>query len=180
MKVTIPLLVLTLGIFTIKPMLQEELPNDFLKAELTELKRYMVYKDSLNIDVSKVPVAWHIDHSLITINEVYKVMDTSKVENYKRRFNIGRAIMFTLNKIPRGRAESPEQVKPATIIIADSMYLHLKQAEYHVGLIDELPRKAHFRHPYVGTLNKKQAKRFLKIHTNHHLSIIRDILKTNK
>ena len=107
-------------------------------------------------------------------------MYTSKVENYKRRFNIGRAIMFTLNKIPRGKAESPKQVKPATIIIADSMYLHLKQAEYHAGLIDELPKKAHFRHPYVGTLNKKQAKRFLKIHTNHHLSIIRDILKTNK
>lgn len=177
MKVIISLLVLILGVFTIKPMLQEQLHNDFLKVELTELKSYMVYKDSLNTDVSKVPVAWHLDHSFITINEVYKVMDTSKAENYRRRFNVGRAIMFTLNKIPRGRAESPEQVKPAAVIIPDSMYLHLKQAEIHVKMIDELPAKAHFKHPFVGTLNKKQAKRFLRIHTNHHLSIIRDILK---
>jgi len=180
MKVLSAILVLTLGVFTLKPMLQEELPSNFLKDELTELKSYMVYQDSINPQVSKVSVGWHLDHTLITINEVYKVVDTSSVENYKRRFNIGRAIMFTMNKIPRGRAKSPDQVRPAEISIGDSIISHLKQAKSYVKQIDSLPKKAHFKHPFVGTLNKKQAKRFLKIHTNHHLKIIRDILKRDE
>ena len=36
----------------------------------------------------------------------------------------------------------------------------------------------YFEHPYLGKLKKKDTIRFLEIHTNHHLKIIDDILKS--
>lgn len=170
-------IVLIISALSISPMIPQEEQDDFLIQELNEIERYITYRDSLNKDVSKVPVAWHLDHMLLTINEIYKVMDTSNVENYKSRFNMGRTMMFTFNKIPRGKAESPEQVRPPKIICTDSINIHLKQARIYLKLFDSLPPKAHFKHPYIGILKRKHAKKFLKIHTNHHLEIMRDILE---
>lgn len=155
-----------------KPNLQDA----FLNQEMNTLASYIAYRDSLNSEVSKVPVAWHLDHMLLTINGIYQVLDSSDSKNYKRRFNFGRAMMFTFNKIPRGRAESPAQVRPADSIHVDSIYRHFEMAEHNLKLLEKLPEKAHFTHPYIGMLNRDQTKRFLKIHTNHHLDIISDIL----
>ena len=41
----------------------------------------------------------------------------------------------------------------------------------------EILPKAHFRHPIFGTLTREQSRHFIQIHTEHHLKIIRDILK---
>lgn len=147
-----------------------------LSKQLKELESYIIYRDSLNIKVSEVPVAWHIDHAIITINKIHKALDTSNVNNYKKQFNFGRFMMFTMNKIPRGKAESPNIVRPEKIIITDSIFSHLNRAHQNIDRFKNLSKKAHFTHPYIGMLNKKQAKKFLLIHTEHHLKIIRDIL----
>ena len=43
----------------------------------------------------------------------------------------------------------------------------------------ELHANSNFKHPYFGVLNLKMTKRFLEIHTNHHLKIIKEILQSN-
>lgn len=169
--------VLFLIVSTVLFAYQKKESSSMLKDKLNEIESYIVYRDSLNKEVSKVPISWHLDHTLITINKIYKVMNASDIKKYKKRFNFSRTILFTLNKIPRGRAESPDSVRPSEIIVTDSIYAHLKNARENINLIDSLPQKAHFTHPYVGTLNRRQAKKFLKIHTEHHLKIVRDILK---
>ncbi|MEO0902674.1 MAG: hypothetical protein AAFY00_11940, partial [Bacteroidota bacterium] len=47
----------------------------------------------------------------------------------------------------------------------------------HAKMIEGLSEDAHFEHPNFDVINKGQTKRFLKIHTGHHLKIIKDILK---
>lgn len=158
-------------------MAKDKPEDNFLNDELIALENYIIHKDFKNTDVSKGTVGWHINHTLIAINEIYKVIDTSKGENYKRKFNFARFMMFTFNKIPKGRAKSPKQVKPAEIIITDSIYSHLEQAKKHINKLNKLSENSHFTHPYIGMLNKKQTKRFLKIHIQHHINIIKDILR---
>lgn len=164
------LVLVLISSFAMKPKIEP------LQNQLNTIESLIKYRDSISIEVSQVNVAWHLDHMLITINEIYKVMDTSKPENYTPRFNVGRTMMFTFNKIPRGRAQSPQQVRPPEIIVTDSIYKHLQQARKYIALLDSLPNKAHFIHPYIGVLNPKRTRKFLKIHTNHHLEIISDIL----
>jgi hypothetical protein len=42
---------------------------------------------------------------------------------------------------------------------------------------NDLEKNSFFIHPLFKQLNKKQTIKFLKLHTNHHFKIIKDILK---
>lgn len=159
-----------------KPRVLQEPKGTFLAEELAELEALLVYSDSINTKVSKASVGWQIDHSLLTISRIYQALDTSNSEEYKSKFNIGRSIMFTFNRIPRGRAEAPATVRPQPSPDLDSIKIHLNEAKQALSLIDSLNENAHFTHPLIGMLNRKDTKLFLKIHTNHHLKIIGDVL----
>ena len=156
---------------------KKECRSHFLKEELTEIEGYIAFRDSLNPAVSKVEVAWHLDHSLRTINEIHKAVKKSNPENYKGRINLGRTVLLLINKIPRGRAESPKIVTPPEVIHTDSLYGQLALARKNLVAYDSLPKKAFFEHPHLGIMDRKTSKKFLEIHTEHHLKIIRDILK---
>ena len=167
-------LILIVGI-ALKP--KKEMKANFLDSEFDQIEKNIAFRDILNKEVSKVSVAWHLDHTLLTINKIYDSLSVSNTANYKPKFNFGQLMMFSFNKIPRGRAQSPDVVSPPEIIVTDSIYLHLEEAKKNLKLLNSLPENANFTHPFIGQLNRKQTKRFLKIHTNHHLKIINDILK---
>lgn len=156
---------------------EKEYTGNFLKSEFTQIGDYLPLKDELNTEISNAPVAWHLDHVLLVINRVYQQMDTSDIAMFEDKFNFTRKLVFTFNSIPRGRGESPNSVRPKENVSVEEINKHLKKAKETMLLLDSLPEKAHFKHPVFGMLNRKDSKEFLKIHTNHHLEIIKDILK---
>ena len=178
MKIQLALPFLLIGIVILGPKFQNQNRGEvFLGNKLTELESYFKYRDSLDPNISQVPVAWHLDHSLRTINEIYRAMKKSNPKEYKGSIHLGRSMLLLTNRIPRGRAEAPKIVTPPDTISTDSLYLHLNEAWINLSTYDSLPKKAFFEHPYLGKLKKKTAKKFIEIHTEHHLKIIRDILK---
>lgn len=156
---------------------EKELNGNFLASEISKIEAYASSQDVVNEKVSRASVGWHLDHVLLVVNSIYKQLVASDPKLYKSKFNFTKTLVFTINGIPRGRGEAPNRVRPDENIGKKELLEHLKRAQELVGQFDSLPQKSYFAHPYFGMLDRKDAKKFVKIHTNHHLKIVKDILK---
>lgn len=149
---------------------------NFLEGELATLEGYFAEKDSVNTSISQADVAWHLDHILKTINTVSKDLIRSNPERYEPQFNVQRSLVHTLGIFPRGVAQAPQRVTPPNVVRLDSLRQELAMARENLNTISTLQEKAYFAHPVFDHMDRDQARRFLQIHTRHHLSIIQDIL----
>ena len=151
--------------------------NSDLKVKLDEVASYSNVRDTKNLEVSEAAVAWHMDHIFLVVNQVSKALEQSNESDYKTKFNMKRAYVFTFNRMPRGKATAPEAARPKDNIDLNTIQMHYEQALATVDNLSNLPEKKHFNHPVLGTLNRDKTIKFLAIHTEHHLKIIRDILE---
>jgi len=149
-----------------------------LTSLLNELENNISNYDKVNVTVSKASVGWHIEHTLLTTILIIETMGKSIPQDYQWKFNLSRTFVYTINKIPRGRAKSPKSVQPKGEIVADNLTNKIAIARAKVEALSRLERNHYFVHPYFGKLNVKPAIKFLKIHTRHHLHIIKDILQS--
>ena len=112
---------------------------------------------------------------LKVINGIYYSISQSDPDQYKPGFNFKRTIIFTIGRIPRGKGKSPKSVLPPEKIKTEDIVKQLNQARENLITINSLNKAQYFSHYIFGILNKEKTKRFLEIHTNHHLKIVRDI-----
>lgn len=148
-----------------------------LSAFINELETQLPNKSVVNDAVSKSSVCWQIDHSLIVINGVISQLQKSDPSDYKAEFNFKRWLIFTTNHIPRGKARAPKLVNPEVEATEQELIEKIILAKKNIETIDTLNRNQFFRHPFFSDLNVKQTKKFLTLHTFHHLKIIRDLVK---
>ena len=121
--------------------------------------------------------SWHLDHSLKVINAVVKNMEQSDPSLYKDNFSFVGKLLLAFNYFPRGKAKAPKHVKPPETILKEAIILQLDVAKKNVKEIENLNNNAYFKHPMFGNVNKARVFSFLKAHTNHHLKIVKSILK---
>ncbi|WP_264564585.1 DUF1569 domain-containing protein [Flavobacterium sp. N3904] len=151
-----------------------------LEEQLIDLESKIENQEIINPLVSKSSVGWHIEHSLLVMNLVIESIQKSNPENYKKTFNFNRILVFTLNKIPRGRVRAPKAVQPKDDLKTDSLKIHLEKAKSNLDKLSTLPANSYFEHPFMGNLNLKQTIKFVKIHTHHHNKIINAIIESIK
>lgn len=104
----------------------------------------------------------------------------SDASSYRRGFNWKKLLVFTLNKIPRGKIAAPKSVQPSSMITEELLKQQLTELSNDIKQLEKLSATHYFEHPFLGNLNKKETIRFLETHTQHHLNIISDILKAVK
>jgi len=148
-----------------------------LDKEIAELTGLINYSEKLNTAVSEKGIDWHLDHSLKVIIRVSGALKKSDPAKYKWRFNLIRSYIYLTNSVPRGRGKAPKYVVAQGEISKADLYDQLAQAQRSLTEMEDLPAQSNFKHLYFGMLDLRMAKKFLKIHTNHHLKIIRDILR---
>lgn len=146
---------------------------------LTRLERAIEHASKNAPEVSARGVDWHLEHSLKIINSICKTLAESKPENYKPKFNIGKYYILWSNGIPRGKGRSPTAFNNKEAIDASKLPERLENAKKNLASLDGLHAKHHFPHPMFGDLNLKEAKKFIHIHTAHHLKIMDEIIKTS-
>ena len=148
-----------------------------LDAILPELANYITHHNQSNKAISEVSVGWHIEHSLLVIKQITATVAQSEPKLYKYKFNISRFFVFLSKTIPRGKAKAPKVVIPVEEITIETLQESLKNTYQAVAYLKDCQEHQYFMHPFFGQLNKKQTIKLLAIHTEHHLKIIRDILK---
>jgi hypothetical protein len=158
-------------------MTVDERKNHFLKNYLDELNSCIKSYKTVDADISKVSVGWHIGHSLKVIRGVVKLLEESDPAAYKRSFNLSCFVILNSGKIPRGIGRSPKSVRPPEEISEEYLKSLMSKTQEAIEHVKNLDSNSHFDHPYFGILNLKKAKRFMEVHTRHHIEIIRDILK---
>jgi hypothetical protein len=66
---------------------------------------------------------------------------------------------------------------PPEIVSKDAIITQLALAKENIHKIENLDKNVFFKHPMFGNVNKKRVLPFLKAHKNHHLKIVKSILK---
>jgi hypothetical protein len=143
---------------------------------ISELEQHIDKFDLKNPSVSSGSVGWHIAHSLLTINTIIGALKHSDPSHYNWSFNFPRVLVYTLNKIPRGRAKAPAVVQPPEEIDIALLRKQVMRTREKLSELGRLLSNHHFDHPYFGKLNLKPARKFIRLHTKHHVEIIRDIV----
>lgn len=148
-----------------------------LKEQLQEIEQKIPFLSSIDPRVSKVPVSWHLAHSLKVINSISLGLGQADPSAYQKKFSWKKELVYLLGMIPRGKARAPKRVVPDENISAEEIMLQLKNARGAITSISKLPKNAFFEHPYFGHISRDETPKFMVIHTEHHLKIVRDILK---
>ncbi len=147
--------------------------------QLEEIQDHIVNKTVIDTKVSQKNVAWHLEHMLLTAKAIFNVVLASDPRQYKWRLNPGRTLILKTGIIPRGQGKAPKFVRPKEEkVIEDADILRRIEAlKVQVKEVEVCNPKAYFDHPYFGLMKRDEAIAFTKIHTEHHLKIVRDILK---
>jgi len=151
------------------------LKSTFLLEEIVELEKMIAHSEICATPISSKSIDWHIDHSLKVILKISKALKYSEPVTFQWKFNLIRSIIFLTRYIPRGKGKAPKVVLPPDKILKKDLLLQINKVYQNLNEIENLPASSNFEHPYFGSLNLKMSQKFLKLHTNHHLKIIRDI-----
>lgn len=129
-------------------------------------------------EVSGWSILQQADHQLQVLDRVTAILMKKKVIDAPAINARGRMVLFA-GRIPRGRAEAPQAVRPAEASPKELLALVGAVRERLTSLAEEEPflreRAPYFRHVYFGGLTPAQTLRFLAVHTDHHARIIEDI-----
>jgi len=86
-------------------------------------------------------------------------------------------MVLLLNSFPRGKAKAPSFTVPSEELNPASILKSIQSARTNLALLAKADKNQYFTHPIFGDLNTDQTFKFLAVHTNHHMKIIKDILK---
>jgi len=150
----------------------------FLNKEIKTLKEMINHSKVKELEVSSNGIDWHIDHTLKAILVVSKILKKSDPSKYQRKYNLLRSVIFISGKIPRGKGKAPRSVLPPENILKKDLHHQFDEAVKALNEIENMPANSNFKHPYFGQLDLRLSMRFLDIHTNHHLKIMNDILRS--
>ncbi len=151
-----------------------------LKKRISNLGQFTAHREISNPVISKASVGWHIEHCLLTINYVIDALDKSNPADYKPRSDYRRLLVMLFGIIPRGKVRAPKKVQPALMIDELTLAVHFANTERNLELLGKLESQKYFTHPFLGDFKLKPAIKFLSIHTNHHLKIIKDIINKTR
>ncbi len=144
---------------------------------IADIEKYIPLSSKYNENISKRGVDWHLDHILKVLNSICIAAQNSNPNDYSPKFSLYKSFILFSGYMPRGKGRSPKSLNNLEQIKLDDLLRQFEWAKSHLSQLENLSSKHHFKHPLFGHLNKEQTKRFIKVHSHHHLKIIKDIIE---
>ena len=144
---------------------------------LNNLEAQIENYSSLNKAISEGNIGWHIVHSCLVINSVCGAVVKSDALKFIKKFSFKAFLVLLLNSFPRGKAKAPSFTMPSEELSPTSILKSIQAARASIEALSKADKNQYFTHPIFGDLNTSQTFKFLAVHTNHHLKIIKDIVK---
>ena len=144
---------------------------------LNQLEDQVNHYLKLNKAVSEGNVGWHIVHSCMVIDSVCAAVYKSDPSKFIKKFSFKAFVVLLVNSFPRGKAKAPSFTVPSEELSPASILKSIQAARASLELLAKAGKNQYFTHPIFGDLNKDQTFKFLAVHTNHHLKIMKDIVK---
>jgi len=148
-----------------------------IKDQLLKIESLLPKIEVTNDKVSKASVGWHLEHLLLILNSSLKGLTITDPKDYKPKFSPKKFVFLNFGLIPRGKIRAPKQFFPLEVPTQESILKLLNLAKDRLQAAKELPEKSFITHPFLGDFDKQTTLRFLRLHSNHHLKIVDDILK---
>lgn len=148
-----------------------------LLSQLEEIENLKQFSEKISPKISEASVGWHLEHSLLVISITLEGLKISKPENYQPKNNFAKIFVMTTGYILRKKIKAPKIVIPESDYNPENISRKIEFLKENLSQINILHPNSFIEHPYFGHLNVKEILKFLKIHTNHHLKIVKDILK---
>jgi hypothetical protein len=147
-----------------------------LAIQIREMQELSEHWEVKNPSISAESVGWHLLHNLRVMNGMIAGLAASDPSAYAPKQSFVKWFILLTKKIPRGKARAPKSAMPGHLDKSE-LDAALDRASLSIlNLLNQSP-KHFFTHPMFGDLNTRLTTRFLWIHTEHHLKIVRDILK---
>lgn len=143
--------------------------------QLQRLKIYTTAANFSNPKVTKTTAYWQVHHTLLVLNGVATVLRNSNPADFKPKGSFFKFLIMNTGWIPRGKGKAPAQTRPESTFSQQELLDLLDTTAVNLATLDTINSGACFRHPLFGWLDKKDTIRFMKIHTNHHLKILKDM-----
>ncbi len=134
--------------------------------------------------ISGWSVAEHVEHLARAHNPLFvKLAELAETDDpalaHGRMTLVGLWVLWT-GRIPRGRGKAPERTRPTAGSLHQVRSLVAESSESFERLAarrSELEAvRARIDHPYFGRLLPRHWLRFVELHHDHHLAIVREIL----
>ncbi len=145
--------------------------------QIKEIESFLELEDKLDAEVSNWSIYKQLEHILIVNKNISAaILKGKEPEERKARTPLSYFVLTT-GFIPRGKAKAPKIAEPKSLSQSELKSL-LEEVKNNFSKLDNLNLSLVVaNHPYFGGLNSKEWLRFLEVHTNHHLKIVRDIIK---
>ena len=147
-----------------------------MQPDLSALRQAATSADVTALDVSGWSVGMHVQHCCLTMIGVCRLLIDSEPPPPARRFSLLTTLIFLAGRIPRGRAQAPEQVLPGAGVSEEELVALLDESQQLLGSVRTARADSWFRHFRFGVLDRDQTLKFIGIHNGHHSRIISDIV----
>jgi len=150
-----------------------------LEKEFAALHDYARKSTLFRPELSAWTIGMHVEHTAKVIHRISNALAASTSPAPKAKWSLARFFVLTSGRIPRGKGKAPEPTIPNHALSGEELLKMLDEAQRSVLIAEKVDRGCWFTHPRFGVLKRDQALRFVRIHTRHHLQIIKEIAQAS-